>query len=103
MGITDVLRGQEHVKNTFNHIALQEALGYRRPVYAHLTTILNAHDGSKMGKRDRDKAVRQRTQEWIKSSKTPAPQLATMVKIDVARLEDWLKDSKKQLDIPEQG
>src|SRR3954470_11812655 len=60
MNITHVLRGQEHVKNTFNHIALQEALGYARPAYAHLTTIQNP-DGSKMGKRDRDKAIRQRT------------------------------------------
>lgn len=101
MQITHVLRGQEHVKNTFNHIALQDALGYRRPAYAHLTTIQNP-DGSKMGKRDRDKAVRQRTQEWIRSSKTPVDQLATMLKIDVARSEEWLRDSKKQLDIPEQ-
>jgi glutamyl/glutaminyl-tRNA synthetase len=101
MQVTHVLRGQEHVKNTFNHIALQDALGYRRPAYAHLTTIQNP-DGSKMGKRDRDKAVRQRTQEWMRSSKTPADQLATLVKLDMARLEDWLRDSKKQLDIPEQ-
>src|SRR3954465_598947 len=49
MGVTHVMRGQEHVKNTFNHIALQEALGYRRPIYAHLSTIQNP-DGSKMGK-----------------------------------------------------
>src|SRR6185312_14046201 len=33
MGITHVLRGQEHTKNTFRHLALQEALGYPRPAY----------------------------------------------------------------------
>src|SRR5437016_306745 len=48
MGITHVLRGQEHTLNTVNHIALQEALGYPRPVYGHLPIILNP-DGSKMG------------------------------------------------------
>ena len=53
-GVTHVLRGQEHLLNTVNHIALQEALGYARPIYAHLPVILNT-DGSKMGKRDRDK------------------------------------------------
>ena len=57
MQITHVLRGQEHVKNTFNHIALQEALNYPRPKYAHLTTIHNP-DGSKMGKRDRDRKIK---------------------------------------------
>ena len=61
MGVTHVLRGQEHTKNTFNHIALQEALGYPRPTYGHLPIILNP-DGSKMGKRDRDKKIRQRAQ-----------------------------------------
>ncbi|HEY2589395.1 MAG TPA: glutamate--tRNA ligase [Tepidisphaeraceae bacterium] len=101
MGITHVLRGQEHTKNTFRHIALQEALGYARPAYAHLTTIQNP-DGSKMGKRDRDKAVRQRAQEWLKSSKKAPAELASLAKVLEERVATWLADSKKQLDIPEQ-
>src|SRR5206468_7002519 len=60
MGVTHILRGQEHLKNTFLHIALQEALGYSRPVYAHLSTIQNM-DSTKMGKRDRDKKVREQS------------------------------------------
>lgn len=101
MGITHVLRGQEHTKNTFRHIALQEALGYPRPAFAHLTTIQNP-DGSKMGKRDRDKAVRQRAQEWLKSSKKSPTELASLAKLPDQRVASWLGDSKKQLDIPEQ-
>lgn len=101
MQITHVLRGQEHTKNTFRHIALQEALGYPRPAYAHLTTIQNP-DGSKMGKRDRDKAVRQRAQEWLKSSNKSAAELATSAKLSENRITSWLADSKKQLDILEQ-
>src|SRR6476469_2445499 len=31
MNITHVLRGQTHTKNTFLHVALQDALGYPRP------------------------------------------------------------------------
>jgi glutamyl-tRNA synthetase len=58
MGVTHVLRGQEHLNNTPRHVALQRALGYRVPVYAHLPVILNA-DGSKMSKRDREKALRE--------------------------------------------
>ncbi|MFH1746808.1 MAG: glutamate--tRNA ligase [Planctomycetota bacterium] len=52
MRVTHVLRGQEHPMNTPNHLALQEAFGYRVPVYAHLPIILNM-DGSKMGKREK--------------------------------------------------
>jgi glutamyl-tRNA synthetase len=59
MGVTHVLRGQEHLGNTPRHIALQRALGYRVPHYAHLPLIQNP-DGSKLSKRDADKAVRAR-------------------------------------------
>ncbi len=56
MGITDVLRGQEHLSNTPKHVALQNALGFRTPRYAHLPIIFNS-DGSKMSKRDKEKAI----------------------------------------------
>lgn len=56
MRITHVLRGQEHLMNTPKHIALQRALGFRTPRYAHLPVIFNM-DGSKMSKRDKEKAV----------------------------------------------
>lgn len=57
MRITHVLRGQEHLMNTPKHLALQQALGYHTPVYAHLPIILNM-DGSKMSKREKDREVR---------------------------------------------
>ncbi len=56
MKITHVLRGQEHLMNTPKHIALQRALGFRTPCYAHLPVIFNM-DGSKMSKRDKEKAL----------------------------------------------
>ncbi len=57
MKITHVLRGQEHLMNTPKHIALQRALGFATPKYAHLPVIFNM-DGSKMSKRDKDKAIK---------------------------------------------
>lgn len=102
MQITHILRGQEHTKNTFNHIALQEALGYVRPIYGHLPIIMNL-DGSKMGKRDRDKKIRQAAQNWLKNSKNTPQQLADAASIESSRFEAWLKDSQKQLDLPEQS
>jgi glutamyl-tRNA synthetase len=57
MGVTHVLRGQEHVNNTPRHVALQRALSLPEPHYLHVPLIFNA-DGSKMSKRDKDKVAR---------------------------------------------
>ena len=102
MGITHILRGQEHTLNTVNHIALQEALGYSRPVYGHLPIIMNL-DGSKMSKRDRDKKIRQSAQLFFKNTKKSPADVAAAAALAPSRLEQWLGDSKQQLDLPEQA
>ena len=56
MGITTVMRGDDHLPNTPKHIALYRALGHEPPEFAHIPLILNA-DGSKMSKRDQGAAV----------------------------------------------
>jgi len=48
--ITHILRGQEHLANTFKHILIFEALGFQLPQFAHLPLLL-APDGSKLSKR----------------------------------------------------
>lgn len=50
MGITHVIRGDDHLSNTPRQINILEALGAERPVYAHLPMILGA-DGKRMSKR----------------------------------------------------
>jgi glutamyl-tRNA synthetase len=62
MGVTHVIRGQEHLNNTFKHILLQEAFGFDVPIYAHISLIFNP-DGSKMSKRDKDKSLRKYVRE----------------------------------------
>ena len=52
MGITHVIRGEDHLSNTAKHIALFRAFGVEPPRYAHIPLILNG-DGSKMSKRDK--------------------------------------------------
>jgi glutamyl-tRNA synthetase len=52
MGVTHVIRGEDHLSNTAKHIALFRAFGIEPPKYAHIPLILNG-DGSKMSKRDR--------------------------------------------------
>ena len=51
MGITHVIRGEDHLSNTPKHLALIEAFGAQPPHYAHIPLILNPN-GSKMSKRD---------------------------------------------------
>ena len=58
MGITHVIRGDDHVNNTPRQINIFEALGGQPPVYAHLPTVLN-EVGEKMSKRNGAKAVTQ--------------------------------------------
>jgi glutamyl-tRNA synthetase len=102
MGITHILRGQEHLLNTVNHIGLQDALGYARPIYGHLPVILNTEDGSKMGKRDRDKKIRHHAHLWMKSSKMAAADLARLAELGMERVEWWLADTGRQLEGSEQ-
>ncbi len=56
MGITHVIRGEDHLMNTPKHLQLIEAFGATPPAYAHLPLILNG-DGSKMSKRDEGAAL----------------------------------------------
>ncbi len=76
MGVTHVMRGQEHLANTPKHIALQEALGFDHPVYAHIPLIFNP-DGSKMSKRDKAKAARAAGREHVRS---------------LAEVDGWIED-----------
>lgn len=50
MGITHVIRGDDHVNNTPRQINILKALGADVPIYAHLSMILG-DDGAKLSKR----------------------------------------------------
>jgi glutamyl-tRNA synthetase len=90
MGVTHVLRGQEHLINTPRHVALQKALGFPTPVYAHMPLIFNV-DGSKMSKRDKDKTAK----AAVKAAGLTEPPVPG---IDPADFAVWLDDKTRQLD-----
>lgn len=58
MGVSLVLRGQEHLMNTHKHLGIYEALAWDPPKHAHLPLIFNP-EGSKMSKRDKAKTSRE--------------------------------------------
>ncbi|MCB1651377.1 MAG: glutamate--tRNA ligase [Alphaproteobacteria bacterium] len=50
MGVTHVIRGDDHLNNAFRQNVIYEAMEWDKPVYAHLPLILGP-DGAKMSKR----------------------------------------------------
>lgn len=56
MGISHVIRGEDHLSNTPKHLELFTALGKQPPLYAHIPLILN-NNGSKMSKRDEGASI----------------------------------------------
>jgi glutamyl-tRNA synthetase len=94
MGATHVIRGQEHLMNTPCHIALQKSLGFKTPVYAHMSVTIS-EAGGKMSKRDRAKALKDAIE---KADDLDMEELACVGGISVGRLEefltgDWLPDN----------
>jgi glutamyl-tRNA synthetase len=50
MGVTDVVRGDDHLSNTPKQLLVLDALGFEAPRYAHLP-LLHGPDGRKLSKR----------------------------------------------------
>ncbi|MBX3355898.1 MAG: glutamate--tRNA ligase [Phycisphaeraceae bacterium] len=103
MGVTHVLRAQEHFNNTARHMLLQDALGFRRPVYGHLPLIFNP-DGSKMSKRDKDKVLRKAVQERGLRELPAVPPGPEAAAISAAmpsqeQFTKWLADKTVQLPV----
>jgi len=56
MGVTDVLRGEDHLANTPRQLLVLEALGLRAPRYGHLPLLTGA-DGAPLSKRNGAQSV----------------------------------------------
>ena len=50
MGITHVIRGDDHLNNAFRQLALIRAMGWEEPIYAHVP-LIHGPDGAKLSKR----------------------------------------------------
>jgi glutamyl-tRNA synthetase len=108
MGVTHILRAQEHLNNTPRHVALQKALvneatgqPFRTPAYAHMPLIFNP-DGAKMSKRDKAKAARAAAKSAIQKDPaiTPAA-IAAATGIPEADIATFLAAKNDSLDTAE--
>ncbi|QJQ33717.1 glutamate--tRNA ligase [Sphingomonas lacunae] len=50
MGITHVIRGDDHLNNAFRQLVMIRAMGWPEPVYAHVP-LIHGSDGAKLSKR----------------------------------------------------
>jgi len=50
MGVTHVIRGDDHLNNAFRQLAIIRAMGWPDPVYAHVP-LIHGPDGAKLSKR----------------------------------------------------
>jgi glutamyl-tRNA synthetase len=94
MGITHVIRGEDHLSNTSKHLELFRALGAPEPQFAHLPLILKdpAIGKGKMSKRDRGALIG----EYVDRHFIPAA-----VRNAIALLGWSPKDDREVLDIGE--
>jgi glutamyl-tRNA synthetase len=95
MGVTHIIRGQEHLMNTPNHQLLQKALGFRIPKYGHMSVTVS-DSGGKLSKRERPKTLKNAIKAMADIDKDA---LAKAGNITVEELETFLK-GKTAPDMP---
>ncbi len=108
MGVTHVMRAQEHLANTPRHVALQRALtrlpehgggAFRTPAYGHMPLIFNM-DGSKMSKRDKAKFARKAAKDAMAKDKAiTAESIAKATALDAKLVSDFLAAENDNLDV----
>jgi glutamyl-tRNA synthetase len=89
MGITHVMRAQEHLSNTPRQLALYRAFGFAPPSFGHMPLIFNM-DGTKMSKRDKAKTARKALKDALAKEKKQAAEVAPLLKVDAKELADFL-------------
>jgi glutamyl/glutaminyl-tRNA synthetase len=94
MGVTHVLRAQEHLMNTARHALLYAAFGWEPPHHAHMPLIFN-ETGGKMSKRDKAKAAR----AAVRLAKLDAAAVAARCELDQETVQAFLKKKTDDQDV----
>lgn len=92
MGITHVIRGEDHLSNTSKHVELFRAFGVEPPQFAHIPLILKESGPGKMSKRDKGALIEDYAQRGF---------LPSAVRNYIALLGWNPKDDREKLDIDE--
>jgi glutamyl/glutaminyl-tRNA synthetase len=67
MGVTHIIRGEDHLSNTSKHVRLYEGLGAQPPAFAHIPLILKSPEmgQGKMSKRDKGALIEEYRQRFF--------------------------------------
>lgn len=76
MGVTHVIRGDDHLTNAARQIAIYRALGWKLPEFAHLP-LIHGEDGKKLSKRKNAAAVH----EWRDMGYLPEAMSAYLMRL----------------------
>ena len=69
MGITHVIRGEDHISNTPKQMLIYEALGNKAPVFGHMPLILG-EDRSKLSKRHGATSINEYRKDYLPEAMT---------------------------------
>ncbi|MGB0409123.1 MAG: glutamate--tRNA ligase [Opitutales bacterium] len=92
MGITHVIRGEDHLSNTSKHVELFHAFGVEPPQFAHIPLILKESGPGKMSKRDKGALIEEYEQRGF---------LPSAVRNYICLLGWNPKDDREKMDIDE--
>ena len=92
MGMTHVIRGEDHLSNTSKHVELFKAFGVEPPVFAHIPLILKESGPGKMSKRDKGALIEEYEQRGF---------LPSAVRNYISLLGWNPKDDREKMDIDE--
>lgn len=97
-GVTDVVRGGDLLSSTARQIALQAALGYPRPRYAHLPLVVD-EQGRKLGKRDAALPLPSLDAARVTSTLGRALEILGVSGVDAAPPERMLDEAIRRFDV----
>ncbi|ADE53727.1 glutamate--tRNA ligase [Coraliomargarita akajimensis] len=92
MGITHVIRGEDHLSNTSKHVELFKAFGVEPPKFAHIPLILKESGPGKMSKRDKGALIEEYESRGF---------LASAVRNYISLLGWNPKDDREKMEIEE--
>lgn len=92
MGITHVIRGEDHLSNTSKHVELFNAFNVEPPKFAHIPLILKEEGSGKMSKRDKGALIEEYEDRGF---------LAAAVRNYISLLGWNPKDEREKMDIGE--
>jgi glutamyl-tRNA synthetase len=92
MGVTHVIRGDDHLNNAARQMQLIEALGWPVPVYAHIP-LIHGPDGAKLSKRHGALAV----DEYEKMGYLPEAMRNYLVRLGWSHGDDEIISTEQQI------